>query len=43
MNDDGFLDDETTPMNTGDVPTIVGERYHVDLVVVDPDLALYAF
>ena len=43
MNNDGFLDDETSPMKTGDIPTRVGKRYIVDLVRVKPDLALYTF
>ena len=40
MNDDGFLDDDTVPMKTGNVPTRVGKS---DIVRVDPDLALSAF
>ena len=43
MNDYGFLGDDTLRMKTGDVPTRVDERYLVDLVRVDPDLALSAF
>ena len=43
MNDDGFLDDETAPMKTGDIPTRVVKRYIVDIVRVKPDLALSKF
>ena len=43
MDDEGFLDDDTIPMKTGDVPTRVIERDLVDIVRVDRDLALSAF
>ena len=43
MNDNGLLDDETFPMKTEDVPIKVGDRGLVDLVRVNPDLALSAF
>ena len=43
MNDNGFIDDETVPMKTGDVSTRVGERNLVDLVRVKPDLLLSVF
>ena len=43
MNNDGFLDDKNAPMKTGNFPTKVGERDVVDIVRVEPDLALSAF
>ena len=43
MYDYGLLDDETVPVKAGDVPARVGERDLVDLVRVQPDLALSAF
>ena len=43
MNEYGFLDDDTVPMKTGDVPLRVDERCIVDLVRVYTDLALSAF
>ena len=43
MKDDGFIDDETFPIKTGDIPTGVGERDLVDIVRVETYLALSAF
>ena len=43
MYDYGLLDDETVPVKAGDVPARVRERDLVDLVRVQPDLALSAF
>ena len=43
MNNDGFLDDETDPMKTGDIPKRVVKRYVVDIVRFNPDLALSTF
>ena len=43
MNDARFLDADTVPMKTGDVPTGVGLRYLVDIVRVEPYLALSPF
>ena len=43
MKNDGFIDDETVPIKTGKIPTIVGKRDIIDLIRVEPDLALPAF
>ena len=43
LNNDGFLDDETVPMKTGNVPTRVGKRDLVDIFRFEPDLVLSAF
>ena len=40
MNNNRYIDDETIPINIGDVPTRVGNR---DLVRVDPGNVLSAF
>ena len=43
MNYDRFLDDETAPMKTGNVPTRIGERDLIDIVKVKIDLDLSEF
>ena len=43
LKNKGFIDDETVPMNMGDAPKRFGKRDLVDVVRVNPDLALSAF
>ena len=43
MHDRGFLHDQTIAVETGDIAARVGQGNLVDLVGVQPDLALSAF